>query len=195
MPSKYVDHNEIDLRGGSPEPCHRAPALSSSIYKRYSQICDTTIPGEKASVSDDRVRTLTHPPYVHLNYLGQWTKSKEVAFSREKYKVLHLDPKWISREIHQQGLVLVNSKFSLNQWCEESSEKKKINSVFGFLNWSRRSRMEGDSSSSSNLPGILFSALSFDHKLEHVQKRERVDRTWNVYSGKDLGRKLLFLHV
>lgn len=32
--------------------------------------------------------------------------------------------------------------------------------------------------------------LSSDHQLGHAQKRERIDSTWNIYAGQDLGRKL-----
>lgn len=46
------------------------------------------------------------------------------------------------------------------------------------------------------VPGVLFSALSSNHKLEHIQERERIDRTWNISSAKDLGRKLfLFSNI
>lgn len=44
--------------------------------------------------------TLT--PLLISTGLEQWTKSKEVTFNRDKYKVQHFDPKWTTGEAHQQ---------------------------------------------------------------------------------------------
>lgn len=65
-------------------------------------------------------------------------------------------------------------------------KKKKKNLVFGYGNRNRGSRMEEViASHNKTVPGVLFLAVSSDHKLECVQKREKVDRACNMYAGKD----------
>lgn len=65
-----------------------------------------------------------------------------------------------------------------------SGKKKSL--AFGYIN--RGSRMK------KVIVSHHQTVLSSDYKLEHVQKRERIDRTWNIYSGKDFGKKL-FKHI
>lgn len=50
-------------------------------------------------------------------------------------------------------------------------------------------------SHNKTVPGVLFLAVSSDHKLECVQKKEKIDRACNIYAGKDWGWKFLFSHI